>query len=121
VRKPGVYPDKWFAARTSPMFLLNNLKYCYNNNLGAAKARLSTCNPSSTPVENIRQITPTMQNKPNFRRADIDATHLFETIYLISSARRDKKTNPIQTQSNPIKPNPKNAKNSHNLLSDRHI
>jgi hypothetical protein len=114
-------PNSRFAARTSPMTLLNNRKCFEHKELDAAKARSSTSNAHSATVENIRQITPTMQNKPNFRRADIDATHLFETIYLISSARRDKKTNPIQTQSNPIKPNPKNAKNSHNLLSDRHI
>jgi hypothetical protein len=67
------------------------------------KRSLTPHTAHSTTVENIRQITPIMQNKPNLSDGKVSLTPYAISTCKISSACGSKKTNPIQTQSNPIR------------------
>jgi len=48
-----------------------------------------------------------MQNKPNVRKSQMNVSNIITRNYKILSRLRGKKTNPIQTQSNPISKMPK--------------
>ena len=52
-----------------------------------------------------------MQNKPNFRKSQMNVNKALTKDYENVCLRRSGKTNPIQTQSNPISPktNPKQS------------
>jgi hypothetical protein len=56
----------------------------------------------STFVENPLQIDLFMQNKPNFREAQMNVSVLLQMAYINLPRWRGKKTKPIQTQTNPI-------------------
>jgi len=70
-------------------------------------------NLPSTTVESALQIDLFMQNKPNFRKAQMNVSSLITKDYRKNDAfavRKNKpNTNPIRTQSKPIKPNSPSA------------
>jgi hypothetical protein len=111
-------PNNPFAARTSPMTLLGNHKCFYSKDLCASKARLSTSNQRSATVENIRQITPYRAEQTQFTHTPNLFNSFIQKELPNFSCLAERKNKP---NSNPIKPDPKNAKKSHNSLSDRHI
>ncbi|HIJ53038.1 MAG TPA: hypothetical protein HPP66_07770, partial [Planctomycetes bacterium] len=66
-------------------------------------------NFSSTFVENALQIALFMQNKPNFQKAQMNVSRVstkdYEDETLGERGKNKPNSNPIQTQSNPIKAN----------------
>ena len=82
-----------------------NMKYSICYTLSAVRSA------SSTSVENIRQISLFLQNKPNFDFAVINLSSFITSKYEILSLWRGEKTNPIQSQfkakTNPIPEMPK--------------
>ena len=58
-------------------------------------------NLSTTPVENLLQISSFLTNKANFRNTEIGISSYITSKYEISPAWRSEKTNPIQTQFKP--------------------
>ena len=67
------------------------------------------CLLSSTTVVSALQIAHFMQNKPNFRKAQINVSRVstkdYENKTLGERGKNKPNSNPIQTQSNPIKAN----------------
>ncbi|MCK4293419.1 MAG: hypothetical protein KAY65_09495, partial [Planctomycetes bacterium] len=67
--------------------------------------------PHSTTIEDSLQISPIMQNKPNFQIAQMNVksviTKDYENQPLRSLPENKPNTNPIQTQTNPIYEKPK--------------
>jgi hypothetical protein len=88
------------------MTLLGNRKCFCSNYLCAHKARLRTCEPSSAPVENIRQITPIVQNKPKVKSPRIYLNACKTSTYAQMDNWLNAKNKPNQTQfkanSNPM-------------------
>jgi len=64
-------------------------------------------NLPSTSVENPLQINLFMQNKPNFQKSQMNVKFIQERIMKINAIGHLVKTNPIQTQTNPIASKPK--------------
>jgi len=71
------------------------------------------CLVSSTSVENPLQISSFMQNKANFRKAQMNVNNVLTRDYGNASLHRcgenKANTNPIQSQSKPISPPPLNT------------
>ena len=95
---------------------LPEYKTLFYNNLRAYKAH-------STQVENIRQNKLFLQNKPNLLEGKNNTNSLYAKNYEISTALRDEKTNPIQTQfkadSKPIKPKANPIQTQSNPIDER--
>ena len=73
---------------------------------------LCICPFSSTNVEDSLQISLFMQNKPNFRKSQMNANIYYIKAYNNETAFRRRKNKP---NSNPIKPNLRKAKMNVNL------
>jgi len=71
----------------------------------------------------INQFESIMQNKPNLPDAPMDVTSFYTKDYENKRLCRCVKTNPIQTQykpnTNPIKANPRKAKNERNFYFNK--
>ncbi len=84
------------------------------NDLRAYKS-LYRCKETFTDVMSALQIRPFMQNKANFRKSQMNVSTILTKDYENNSnwtlGQNEPKTNPIRTQTNPIKANLPDAQN----------
>jgi hypothetical protein len=92
--KLAVHTAALFCTNPAQTGCLNAHKSLIYNNFRAYKAH-------STTVENIRQSTPIMQNKPNFPKDKICTKAVLTRTYKTLPALPGEKTNPIQTRTKP--------------------
>jgi hypothetical protein len=93
---------------------LDNRKHFHNKDLYAPKARVRTYEASSATAENIRQITPIVQNKPKVKSPRIELNAFTTSTYAQMdnwlNAKNKPNSNPIQSQFKT------NAQNGHKSL-----
>jgi hypothetical protein len=91
-----------------------------NNQLPTVICLLPSVLRIFTTVESALQIDPFMQNKPNFQKSQMNVksfhTVAYEIIANWTLGKNKPNSNPIRTQSKPIKPktNPKRTQNKPN-------
>ena len=103
---------------------LGHLDFDIVSNFDIRISDFASLGPSTT-VENPLQISHFMQNKPNFPESQMNVNKVltkdYENKTLGEHGKNKPNSNPIQTQSNPIKPNFPKGQNERKLYYNKGI